>query len=544
MTQIVDQHGNPIKREAITESQTAQLGWLSYQFEQHPSRGLTPARLAKILEDAERGHLMEQADLFADMEEKDAHIFSEMSKRKRVLLTLDWDIKPPRNASRAEKKLTEEVREWARDLPGFEDMLLDALDAIGHGFSALEIAWQQLGGLWFPKSFTHRPQRWFMNPWFDRNQIRLRGIQVDGEPLWPFGWVVHRHVAKSGYIGRSGLHRILSWPYLFKNYSVRDVAEFLEIYGLPLRLGKYPSGATDDEKRALLRAVTEIGHNAAGIIPDTMMIEFQEAAKGSGGGHMPHMSMIEWCERSQSKAILGGTLTSQADGKSSTHALGNVHNEVRHDLMTSDARQLAATLTRDILYPMITLNRGSIDMTRCPQFAFETREPADLELYAKSLPMLVGVGVPITKKWALEKLSIPTPEDDDELLSVPQPAMALPPEERPLPGGNAPAPAQAANRSQASPYRAVMVNDRGEVAYPDQAALDSAVAQLPAAKLSAAMAPVLAPMIAALHAGETPDAAIEKLLEAAPDMDESAIAELLARALFVADIWGRVNGRS
>jgi phage gp29-like protein len=43
-------------------------------------------------------------------------------------------------------------------------------------------------------------------------------------------------------------------------------------------------------------------------------------------------------------AILGGTLTSQADGKSSTNALGNVHNEVRHDIRESDARQLSATL--------------------------------------------------------------------------------------------------------------------------------------------------------------------------------------------------------
>ncbi|MGL9774415.1 MAG: phage portal protein family protein [Sodalis sp. (in: enterobacteria)] len=36
--------------------------------------------------------------------------------------------------------------------------------------------------------------------------------------------------------------------------------------------------------------------------------------------------------------MLGGALTTQADGKSSTNALGNVHNEVRHELIASDAR--------------------------------------------------------------------------------------------------------------------------------------------------------------------------------------------------------------
>ncbi|WP_028536163.1 DUF935 domain-containing protein [Paludibacterium yongneupense] len=538
MPQIVDMNGQPFQREVLGEQpQTAQLSWLRYSWEAHPSRGLTPQKLARLLEDAERGHLIDQSDLFTDMEEKDAHIFSEMSKRKRVLLTLDWDIKPPRNASAGEKALTEEVREWFQDLPGFEDMLLDCLDGIGHGFSALEIGWKQLGRLWFPKSFEHRPQRWFMNPWFDRDQIRLRGINVDGEPLWPFGWVVHRHKAKSGYIGRAGLHRILAWPYLFKNYSVRDLAEFLEIYGLPLRVGKYPAGATADEKNALLRAVAEIGHNAAGIIPDSMLIEFQEAAKGNSG-HMPHMAMMEWCERSQSKAILGGTLTSQADGKSSTHALGNVHNEVRHDLMTSDARQLAATLTRDIVYAMIVLNRGQIDPTRCPQFAFETREPEDLKLYAEALPKLVGIGLPITKKWALMKLSIPEAEDGDELLTIPQPIMALPPEERPLPVK----PGQTQARAQLPRYRAVMSNDHGEIVYPDQHALDQAADSLPHATLAAGMDTLLAPVITALKAGETPDAAIEALLAAQPSMDDETVATLLARALFVADLWGRVNG--
>ncbi|MFP3599880.1 DUF935 family protein, partial [Chryseobacterium sp. SIMBA_029] len=61
---------------------------------------------------------------------------------------------------------------------------------------------------------------------------------------------------------------------------MRDLAEFLEIYGLPMRLGTYPGGATEDEKFTLLRAVMDIGHRAAGIIPQGMQIDFKEAAKG------------------------------------------------------------------------------------------------------------------------------------------------------------------------------------------------------------------------------------------------------------------------
>ena len=131
MAKIVDVNGNPIESRSLAEQQTAQLAWLQYSYEEHPARGLNPKRLAHILEEAERGHLIAQSDLFTDMEEKDPHIFAEMSKRKRVLLTLDWDVVPPDNASAAEKKQAAQVREWIDALPSLEDILLDCLDAIG-----------------------------------------------------------------------------------------------------------------------------------------------------------------------------------------------------------------------------------------------------------------------------------------------------------------------------------------------------------------------------------------------------------------------------
>jgi len=415
MAQIIDQFGRPLERAALSEPQTARLGHLAQEFATHPSRGLTPAKLALILEEAEQGDIVSQHDLFLDMEEKDGHVYAEMSKRKRALLTLDWDIAPPRNASKQEEASADSVRELLLAVPNLEDVLLDTLDAIGHGFAALEIEWQLLGREWLPKKIEHRPQSWFqLNP-ENRNELRLRDYTPQGAELQAFGWVLHTHRAKSGYLSRGGLHRVLAWPYLFKNYSVRDLAEFLEIYGLPLRLGKYPAGASDQEKLTLLRAVTGIGHNAAGIIPEGMAIEFQEAAKGQ---HDPFEAMIGWCERTQSKAILGGTLTSQADGQSSTNALGNVHNEVRHDLLVSDATQLAATLTRDLVYPLLAINKGVPDPRRLPRLVFDTREPEDLSLYAEALPKLVGVGFKIPVAYVHDKLRIPAPKDGEEVLAT------------------------------------------------------------------------------------------------------------------------------
>ena len=93
---------------------------------------------------------------------------------------------------------------------------------------------------------------------------------------------MHTHRSRSGCIARTGLFRVLAWPWLFKNFAVRDLAEFLEIYGLPLRLGTYNPNTSDDKARAtLLRAVIGIGHDAAAIVPEGMKIEFKEAARAS-----------------------------------------------------------------------------------------------------------------------------------------------------------------------------------------------------------------------------------------------------------------------
>ena len=101
MVQILDQHGNPLNKAVLKAPQTAQMVQLNRHWPEHPSRGMTIRKLPRILEAAERGDLSAQADLFEDMVERDGHVFSEMAKRKNALLTLDWSVAPPENASAA-----------------------------------------------------------------------------------------------------------------------------------------------------------------------------------------------------------------------------------------------------------------------------------------------------------------------------------------------------------------------------------------------------------------------------------------------------------
>ena len=391
--------------QALEDEQTgdARIGQLKREFAQHPSKGLTPARLYQIIEAAEQGDLTAQSELFEDMEEKDSQIGADLAKRRQLAAELEWQIVPPDGASRQEKKAADQAAEVFSGLE-VEDLIIDLGAGLGHGWANLELSWARDGALRYIEQPILRPHRWFRLHPEDQNHITLRDQSANGADLWPLGWAQHRHRARPGYIARSGLHRLLVWPYLFQNYALGDLAELLEIYGLPARIGTYPTNASDKEKATLLRAVTSLGHRAAGIIPEGMSIDFKEAADGKGD---LFKIMIDWCERAKAKVVLGGTLTSGTGEGTNTNALGNVHERGQSSLIRSDVRQYAGTIGRDILWPMAALNHGIEERRRAPRFFLDTGEGEDYQRLADSLPVFVDMGANIPTWWFHEKSKIP-----------------------------------------------------------------------------------------------------------------------------------------
>ena len=526
MAQLLDQYGKPITLSELNEPQTARLIGLHREVAQHPSRGLTPAWLNSILERAETGDLLAQHELFRDMEERDGHVFSELSKRKRAVIKLPWDIVPPRNPSKEEEEASAYVKELLLDMTDLEDLMFDALDAIAHGFSPIEYEWERVGGDWTVVRFNHRPQTWMRFDRDTRTELRLRDNTLDGAPLRPFGWMMHVHKAMSGYTMRSGLGRVLVWPYLFKHFSVGDLAEFLDIYGLPLRIGKYPSNASPEEKATLWRAVAGIGHNAAGVIPSAMAIEFEEAAKGS---EKPFEVMIKWCEQTQSKAILGSTLTSTTDATGLGSGVAEIHNEVRLDIRDSDCKQLAGTLTRDLIYPLLAINKGWADFRRCPRLVFDVTEGEDIKVYADALPKLVGIGMKIPTQWAHERLRIPQPASEKEAIlatSATTPA-----------SDEAPAPKTKKANAKAALLAALRDETEAGTEFADQAAIDGALEEL-SAVLQPQAAAWLKPALNALTRATGPEEALALLASENPLTDDALLVDAIARALFVSELVG------
>ncbi|HDR1020959.1 TPA: DUF935 domain-containing protein [Pasteurella multocida] len=508
---------------------------------EHPSNKITPSKLKTIFEDAERGDITAQHELFMDVEERDSCIGANIQTRKRAILTLDWRIAEPRNATPLEEKIQAEIDELFYQFTMLEDLMVDLMDAVGHGFSALEIEWKQADGKWIPAKFTARPQSWFKLDKDDNLLLKTPDNQ-EGEPLRQYGWVVHTHKSRTVQLARMGLFRTLCWLYMFKHYSVHDFAEFLELYGMPIRIGKYPVGANNDEKRTLLRALAQIGHNAAGIMPEGMNVELHNAANTTGANN-PFLQMIDWCEKSAARLILGQTLTSGADGKSSTHALGQVHNEVRRDLLVSDAKQIAQTITQQIILPYLQINIDpNISPSRVPYFEFDTKEYADLSVLADAIPKLVSVGVRIPENWVRDKAGIPEPQENETILSAVQNDFKTDLNDVEKPKKQTALSAQNhVTGCQCDGCRGVALSEKTDSSTA-QGVLDGGLAQaFDEPDFNKQLDPMVKKTVAVLMACDSYEEAAEKLAEIYPEVSSSEHEKYLTNALFLADLLGGSN---
>jgi len=399
----------------------------------HPEEGLGPERLASLLREAEMGNLIPAMWLAEAMEEKNLHYRSVLATRKLQVAGLPIQVTAA-GEDAADAKAADLVRDFLQG-PVMRGALFDILDAVGKGFSVSELIWEQQLGEWRPARIEWRFPTWFVFDRVDGKTILMRGGPGDGAgafsvpadeldrgnfgtPLPPAKFITHIHKSKSGLPIRGGLMRPAAWAYMFQNFSAKAWAVFLEVYGHPLRVGKYESGASKEDKATLLRAVRNIAADAAAIIPQTMDIEFVEASKATGAS--PHQGNLDWWNSQISKLVLGQTGTTDTGQYVGT---ADAHEHVRDDIQDDDAAQLAAALSRDVVKPLVDFNVGP--RPRYPTVRIGEEETEDLTGLMDNVKTFVALGGQVSEAWAGGKLGIPAPEPGEPVLKAPAPVPAF-----------------------------------------------------------------------------------------------------------------------
>ena len=324
---------------------------------------------------------------------------------------------------------------------------------------------------------------------------------VNGVPLPPHKFIIHRPKLKSGLPHRGGLARLVAFSYVCKLYGLKDWLSFLEVYGMPLRLGKYGPAASDEDRQVLKQAVSNIGSDAAAILPESMQIEFQQVAQSSNSESFLHL--VEWIDKQVAKAVLGQTATTE--GTPGRLGNDNAQAEVRQDLIAADAKQLAQTLNRDLVKTVIDINYGP--QKAYPRIVMALPEEDDLALLADNLAKLVPLGLQVSAQEVRQKLGLSTPDKDAEILQAPS---------QPIPV------VEQANHQQQTQTSVAMNRDDPELAHLLLGGLEPVTADL------------LRPLQQEVNKAASYDDLIASLPDVLKDMDTETLQTILAKAGLIA----------
>jgi phage gp29-like protein len=404
---LLDQYGRQINKGMPIIGEVGVSG-VRDRYSNYPSQGLTPERLTSILKEADQGDILRQAELFEEMEEKDAHLGSVLQTRKLAVAGLEWEVVAA-SGEKEDEDIAAFVREALTWVTNWDDALMDVLDAIGKGFSVMEIMWELAEGKVWVDELRWRHQKRFTFYCRDRILDVPRMITdaepVYGEELIRNKFVLHRYRSRSGFVPRAGILRPCAWMHLFKNYTLKDWVVFNERFAQPMRVGKYSSGASEEERAVLRNAVFNLGADAAAVISESTVIEFLEQ-QGKRASSDLYERLADFCDRAISKAVLGQTLTTEQ--RSGSYATARVHQQVRQDLLEADSRALAATITMQLIRPLVEFNFGP--EKNLPAFRLNHEPEENLRDLAQTYRNLSDMGLEIPRTFIHERFGIPMPE--------------------------------------------------------------------------------------------------------------------------------------
>lgn len=384
------------------------------------------------------------------------------------------------------------------------------------GFGVGEVMWEASEGDVWISDLKYRQQRRFR---FDLqgNLLLLtvndpQGVNVTlrgGRLLKKFQVVTFGDEAETPY--GVGLGRELYWPWWFKKNGIKFWLQFCDKFAGPTVRGEYEPNTKPEDQAKLLAAAQAVHSNSAIIHPKGMNLSLLEAARS--GSITTYRELTEFMNAEITISILGQTATTVG----TPGQLGNqdAQSEVRSDLVKADADALCEAFNARVGgFIRWLVDYQFPGLGRYPQIWIDCEEEEDKKTLAErdnSLSQAMDQsGLRLTRSYYIKTHGL---EEGD--VEVKQAVGPTPP----------------------SPA----FSEPGGDLYPDQAALDAALDAFLGSQADDALAGTLRPVIKAIQDGTEPDTVMEQLIAAFPKMNTAELEQLLAQAIFVADLWGRLN---
>jgi hypothetical protein len=224
------------------------------------------------------------------------------------------------------------------------------------------------------------------------------GYKIDDLPMV---WVI-------GKSNDLGLLLACSMYAIYKRGNFADWAQYVEIFGQPVRVIKYD--AFDTQTRNELKTVLdESGSSLAMMIPKQADFEMLDGKNTNGDGKL-QMNLKDACNSEMAIAILGNTeTTSSSEG--SGYAQAKVHSDGQAEIIKSDLKDVANELNCDKFLSILK----SYGFNTEGKFIYEKEiDLTELETRTK-IDTFVSSKVPVSDEYYYETYGVPKPDNYDEL---------------------------------------------------------------------------------------------------------------------------------
>lgn len=406
---------------------------------------VTPAYIENVLRHALAGDHAGQAELFALMEDTWPRLSKNLNELKRAVVRLDWDVEawaeddvPPSPRSKARAKLVSHAIWRMKPAPdtdedAFPGLVYDLLDAWAKGLSVVEILWEwqetaTLGGAVLPRATCWVDPQSYV--WGENGQLLLRtdgGSRTvariaQGEPMPEHKFLIARGKARSGHPLAGALLRPLAWWWCASNFSADWLLNLGQIFGLPYRWTNYASGASEATINAVCDALENMGSAGWAAFPEGTTMQLVESTKSSTA--YPQSEILDRADTQCDLLILGQTLTTDVRD-SGSRALGDVHMDVRTDVIMAAAEFVEGVLNTQLVPAILALNFGETE--DAPEIEGKPHKVEDRKANAERDQILMAAGVQMPRKWLYERHDIPLPQEGEETIGAPAPAPYDPP---------------------------------------------------------------------------------------------------------------------
>ena len=443
--------------------------------------------------------------LYDDVD-RDAHGGSVLQTRCLSVSGLEYDLYPGGDTPK-DIEISDFVKDQLERC-NFTQATSELMKAVLYGFYVLEVMWAKSEGrIVINKLVAKHPRRFVFS--MDR-ELRLLtpDNMIDGEDVPDKKFIVLTYGDTDNPYGK-GIGQRTWWPVWFKKNNIKFWLLFLEKFGAPTALGKYPPGTPEDQQNALLDALDAIQNDTGIKIPETMQVELLEATRA---GNVSYETFCEYMDKQISKAFLGQTASTEGTvGK-----LGDekAQEEVRNDIRKADADMLAEVVNKTLITWLTELN---FDGATPPSIWFRTEEEEDLKEMAERDKILVSdIGLKVPEQYFYDTYGITRPEGDEPII------------------GGTPEKTETKDTpqfaEQASPFQPQVDNQLTVDRLSKDAATEAATP----------MRDMMSSIIDTVRSSDSYDEAKVRLATDFPTEKLSEVQELLTQAIFQAGVWGRV----